>query len=299
VSRSRTLSWIVPCLLTTAFASAEALARDNAGEVPVRDDVHIHYVDRGDDHQAPALLLIPGWGMDASIWNRQIADFSRMHRVVAIDPRSQGASTKTSEGNTPQIRAGDIDAVVKDLSLDRVVLVGWSQGVQDVAAYVDRFGTGRIAGLVLVDSPVAAGAAGITENPEAARLTFGRLALYAAHPREYLQGMMQAIFLKPVSEAEQQHRLQVALQMPIATGIAMLTQDMYGADLRPALKKFDRPTLIIAAASSPDLAAQKAMAAQIADARLVSIDDAGHGVFVDQPERFNDALREFLAGLKP
>ncbi|HJW46225.1 MAG TPA: alpha/beta hydrolase [Lysobacter sp.] len=291
--------WLAICLLTTIPVNAIADDASRSGEVVVSDDVRIHYVHQGRNDSAPALLLIPGWGMDASIWSRQIAEFAKTHRVVAIDPRSQGASSKTSDGNTPQTRAGDIDAVMRKLSLDRVVLVGWSQGVQDVAAYVDGFGTARIAGLVLVDSPVAAGAAGVAENPKAAQLTFERLSIYAAHPREYLQGMMQAIFIQPMPEAERQRRLQVALQMPVTTGIAMLTQDLYGADLRPALRKFDRPTLVIAAASSPELAAQEGLAAQIPGATLVRIDDAGHGVFVDQPGRFNDALRGFLARLEP
>lgn len=295
---SRAYPWIVFCLAAFLAGPAGSVTTAGAGDVRVAEGVRIHYVEHGDGN-APALLLVPGWGTDASIWDHQIAEFSRTHRVVAIDPRSQGASTKTSEGNTPQVRAGDIEAVMRELSLDRVVLVGWSQGVQDVAAYVDRFGTGRLAGVVLVDSAVSAGATGITENPRAAQLTFERLSLYAAHPREYLQGMMQAIFVQPAPEAEQRHRLQVALQMPVSTGIAMLTQDLYGADLRPALKKFDRPTLVVAAASSPELATQKAMAAQIKDARFVGIAEAGHGVFVDQPERFNKALRNFLAGLEP
>lgn len=297
---SRCHPWYLSGLLTVLLGTVPmgAFAEDIIDEVAVAGDIRIRYVERGDDHNAPVLLLIPGWSMDASIWNNQIAEFSHTHRVVAIDPRSQGASTKTSEGNTPHGRAGDIDAVMRKLSLDHVVLVGWSQGVQDVAAYVDRFGTQRIAGLVLVDSPVAAGAASIQDEPEAARTTFERLSIYAAHPREYLQGMMQAIFLKPVTEAEQQRRLQIALRMPVATGVAMLTQDLYGADLRPALAKFDRPTLVVAAAASPEFAEQAAMASRIANARLVSIEDAGHGVFVDQPERFNAALHEFLAALK-
>jgi hypothetical protein len=117
--------------------------------------------------------------------------------------------------------------------------------------------------VVLVDASVASGAAGIVENPEAAQATFARLSLYAAHPRGYLQGMMQAIFRRPVPQEDQQRRLRIALQMPVSTGIAMLTRDLYGADLRPALKKFDRPPLVIAAASSPELASQQAMAAQI------------------------------------
>lgn len=290
---------LLAALLSTIPATAISDDASRSGEVVVSEDVRIHYVHQGRDHSAPALLLIPGWGMDASIWNRQIAEFAKTHPVVAIDPRSQGASSKTSDGNTPQARAGDLDAVMRKLSLDRVILVGWSQGVQDVAAYVDNFGTARIAGLVLVDSPVAAGAAGIVENPKAAQLTFERLSIYAAHPREYLQGMMRAIFIQPMPESEQQRRLHVALQMPVTTGIAMLTQDLYGVDLRPALRKFDRPTLVIASASSPELATQEGVAAQIPGATLVRIDDAGHGVFVDQPERFNDALREFLVRLEP
>lgn len=277
-------------------ASPEVLAR--SGDVPVADDIRIHYLDAGTSRDGIALMLIPGWSMDATIWAAQIAEFSRTHRVVAIDPRSQGQSSKPTQGNTPRARAGDIAAVMEHLSLDRVVLVGWSQGVQDVAAYVDRFGTSRIAGLVLVDSPVSSGAASVTENPQATRLTLERLSLYASHPREYLQGMLQAIFITPVPEAEQSRRLQIAMQMPVNSGIAMLTQDLYGEDLRPALRKFDRPTLVVAADGSPELDSQTAMAAGIEQATLVRIKDAGHGVFVDQPQRFNQALRMFLSGLE-
>lgn len=264
----------------------------------VAGDIRIHYLDEGTSRDGIALMLIPGWSMDATIWAAQIAEFSRTHRVVAIDPRSQGQSSKPTQGNTPRARAGDIAAVMEHLSLDRVVLVGWSQGVQDVAAYVDRFGTSRIAGLVLVDSPVSSGAASVTENPQATRLTLERLSLYASHPREYLQGMLQAIFITPVPEAEQSRRLQIAMQMPVNSGIAMLTQDLYGEDLRPALRKFDRPTLVVAADGSPELDSQTAMAAGIEQATLVRIKDAGHGVFVDQPQRFNQALRMFLSGLE-
>jgi len=287
--------WLIAGLLLASTSTVCA----GSGDVTLADNVRIHYLDEGAGNDGPTLLLIPGWSMDAAIWTPQIAEFSRTHRVVAIDPRSQGRSSKPDAGNTPRGRAVDIEAVMEQLALDHVVLVGWSQGVQDVAAYVDRFGTRRIAGLVLVDSPVSSGAAGITENPQAARLTFERLSLYAAHPRDYLQGMLQAIFLAPTPEPEQQRRLQTALQMPVSNGVAMLTQDLYGEDLRQALRKFDRPTLVVAASGSPELAAQEAMAAQLDRATLVRIDHAGHGVFADQPQQFNAALRAFLSDLDP
>lgn len=291
----RRAPWCLCLLAILALpAMAAPLARDS--QAISADSVPIRYVDRG-EKTASTLLFVPGWGMDTSVWDAQISAFSKTHRVIAIDPRSQGASGQTAEANTPEARAGDIDAVMRKLSLQRVVLIGWSQGVQDVAAYVDRFGTQRIAGLVLVDSAVSAGAAGIEENPAAARQTFERLATYAEYPKQYLEGMMKAIFIQPMSDEKLRHLVDTALKTPVSVGIANLTMDLYGADRRLALKKIDKPTLVVAAASSPELAAQQAMAKQIAAAKLVSIEGAGHGVFVDQPERFNLVLREFVIGV--
>ena len=79
-----------------------------------------------------------------SIWRDQIRLFASDGRVLAIDPRSQGDSTKTDEGDTPEQRARDYRALLSSVHAGPMVLVGWSQGVQDVAAYVDQFGTDGI-----------------------------------------------------------------------------------------------------------------------------------------------------------
>jgi len=52
------------------------------------------------------------------------------------------------------------------LHVSQAVLVGWSQGSQDVAAYIQQFGTDSIAAVAFVDSPVAAGASEIEVNKE-------------------------------------------------------------------------------------------------------------------------------------
>lgn len=292
----RTLILTGSLLLFGALASGPAAAAEGyaAGSVPAADGTRIHYVDNGRTDAASVLVFVPGWGMDHTIWDAQLAAFGEGHRVVAMDPRSQGASQQSGSGNTPEVRAGDIEALLATRKLDGVVLIGWSQGVQDVAAYVERYGTGRIAGLVLVDAAVSRGAGGATADPQAAQRFLEMMAVYAAHPREYLRGMMGAIFVKPLEAPRVERRVEIAMRTPVSTGVAMLVADMYGVDRRGALKKFDRPTLIVAAASSDELAAQKATAEQVPGARLEVIADAGHGVFVDQPEAFNTALREFL-----
>ena len=286
-------------MLSALVANVAGAAEPWSGQsLNSTDGTRIHYVDNQRVSEAPVLVFVPGWGMDYTIWEAQLTAFAGGHRVIAMDPRSQGASQQSGGGNTPEVRAGDIEALLAAQDLKGVVLIGWSQGVQDIAAYVDRYGTGRVAGLVLVDAAVSRGAAGAQSDPQAARRFLEMMAVYAAHPREYLQGMMGAIFVKPLSAQTLEHRVDTALRTPVSTGVAMLVADMYGVDRSGALKKFDRPTLIVAAASSDELAAQKAAAAQVPGATLEVVAEAGHGVFVDQPEAFNAALRRFLETLQ-
>jgi microsomal epoxide hydrolase len=286
-------------LLALLVASVSlAGTRFSDGFVTMPDGARIHYVQAGTEHDAPTLLFIPGWTMDTGVWKAQMEAFASSHRVIAIDPRSQGQSSKTPDGNTPEQRARDLAVLMDQLKLRHVVLIGWSQAVQDVTAYVGQSGTERLDGIVLVDAAVSSGPDFPRIHPQAARAILGRMAIYASHPRDYLQGMMQAIFLKPLSADEMRRMVEGSLRTPTSTGIAMLTMDMFAVDRRPILAKFDKPTLIIAAASSFELADQQAEAKKIPHARVVVVHDAGHGVFHDQPRVFDRALSDFLARLR-
>jgi microsomal epoxide hydrolase len=280
-------------LLVSGWCQAAAFSD---GFVTMNDGARIHYVEGGKGHGA-TLLFIPGWTMDASVWHVQMATFAPNHRVLTIDPRSQGESSKTPDGNTPEQRARDLASLMEQLKLEHVVLIGWSQGVQDVAAYVSQSGTARLDGIVLVDASVSSGPDFPNVQPQAAKTILGNMAIYAAQPRAYLQGMIQAIFRKPLGANEMKRMVDGSLRTPTSTGIAMLTLDLFAVDRRPVLAKFDKPTLIIASATSFELADQQAEVKRMPDARAIVIQNAGHAVFHDQPEKFERALREFLAKL--
>ena len=282
------------CALFAALGCSAAEFRQ--GFVTVADGVRIHYVDAGAG-RGRTLLFIPGWTMDASVWQEQMQHFAPGHRVIAIDPRSQGESTRTPDGDTPEQRARDLAALIGRLKLDHVVLVGWSQGVQDVAAFVAQSGTSKLDGIVLVDAAVSSGPDIARLHPQFAKTVLGNMAIYAAHPRDYLRGMMQAIFRKPLGADEMKRMVDGSLRTPTGTGIAMLATDMFAVDRRPALAKFDKPTLIVAAGNSFELADQQAEARRMPHAQAVVVRDAGHGVFHDQPQAFDQALEKFLAGL--
>ncbi|MGH8175762.1 MAG: alpha/beta fold hydrolase [Steroidobacter sp.] len=274
--------------------SIPAVAQTSEGDIEVGDGVRIHYVEGGDRYARTTILFIPGWSTSSAIWQDQMIRFGSIARVVSIDPRSQGRSTITTQSNTPEQRARDMHRIIGSLALSNIVLVGWSQGVQDVAAYAAAFEGDAIRGYVLVDAPVGAGAAASVARPEALKQQLERLVVYQQHPREYLYGMMNAIIRSPEGRKRIDEYVTIALRTPPDLGVSMLLMDFIAYDRRPALSKFNRPTLIIAAADSGEIEAQREMSRQIRDARFETIDGAGHAVFIDQPQRFHSLLADFV-----
>jgi len=109
--------------------------------------------------------------------------------------------------------------------------------------------------------------------------------------------MMHAIISKPQSDEAMKEFVSTGMKTPPDIGVGMLVADMFGVNRTPALKKIDCPTLIIASAKSFELSRQQSAANQIPHARFEKIDDAAHTVFIDQPDRFNQLLKSFLANL--
>jgi microsomal epoxide hydrolase len=264
------------------------------GFVQVEQSVQIHYLDSGTRTKGPALVFIPGWRFPATIWKSQIDHFGSLRRVIAIDPRSQGESTKTSDGNTPEKRAGDIHELIKKLALPQVVLVGWSQGVQDVAAYITQFGMENVAGVILVDSAFSAGPAAIGQRTKASEEELRMLGFFSEHPLEYSRGMMPFMFKKTHDKDSMDALVKATMQTPASTAVSMLVTDMFTVDRRPALSMMTKPVLIVAAADSPDLDLQKEMHSRVKESELVVMEGVGHALFVDDPATFNQAVDAFL-----
>jgi non-heme chloroperoxidase len=282
--------------LSAAVVRAD-LASLRERKVDVGESVSLRVIEAGKPGDEAALVFIPGWSTGADIWRHQIDTFAKTHRVISFDPRSQGESTKTTSGNTPERRAQDLHSLLERLHVQQPVLIGWSQGVQDIAAYVERYGTKDLAGIVLVDAAVSDGADGMAARPEETAAQFKMFAVYQAHQREYLDGMMRAIISKPPSDGAIEGLVGTGMKTPPDIGVEMLVADMFGVNRTSALKKIDCPTLIIASAKSDEFARQQTAANQIPHARFEKVDDTAHAVFVDQPDRFAELVTDFIAKL--
>ncbi len=278
---------LVFALAPTASAQARPSPATRSGFVTTPDGLRIHYLEVG---RGSTILFVPGWTMPAWIWEQQIKHFSKTHRVVAMDPRSQGQSSRPTEGHYPAARARDIKAVVDQLRLAPVLLVGWSMGVTELAAYVDQFGTDSVAGLVLVD-----GYAGADFDPNLTPKMWQWAAGFQKDRRKQTEAFVRSMYKKPQSEEYLKRVTEASLRTPTNSAIALFV-GMFTSDYRPALAKIDKPALLVVA-QSLRVALYQDMQKRIPGSQIEIFEGVGHALFVDEPERFNSLLDEFLKSL--
>ena len=84
-----------------------------------------------------------------------------------------------------------------------------------------------------------------------------------------------------------------ALRTPTHAALALM-MGYLTSDYRPVLARIDKPTLILVAGRAPEHELKLALQKQIAGSELEVFDDAGHAMFVDEPERFNRSIEKFL-----
>jgi pimeloyl-ACP methyl ester carboxylesterase len=283
-SRSLAATALLALLATVPVCEAKPAVKEAFLTLP--DGAKIHYLEAG---QGTPIVFIPGWTMAADIWESQIAYFSKSHRVVAYDPRSQGRSSKTPEGSYPIARGADLHSILDQLHLDQATLVCWSMAAAECAAYVDFYGTDQISGLVLVD-----GFVGNLADPQRAAGTLQYITQVQKNRRALTDSFVRSMYKKPRSEEYLKHILEESLQTPTDTAIALFVGTL-AWDGSKALAKIDKPTLL-AVTENPFMATYEKMHAAIAGSRM-EVFQSGHALFVDEPEKFNKLVEEFVGSL--
>jgi non-heme chloroperoxidase len=118
--------------------------------VKTKDGAEIFYKDWG---AGQPVVLSHGWPLSADSWESQMLFLaSNGYRVVAHDRRGHGRSTQTWDGNEMDTYADDLAAVMNALDLQKAVVIGFSTGGGEVARYIGRHGTKRVAKAGLVSA---------------------------------------------------------------------------------------------------------------------------------------------------
>src|SRR5216110_2644155 len=124
------------------------MSKSNSSTITAKDGAEIYYKDWA---KGPVVTFSHGWPLSSDAWDGQML-FLAEHgfRAVAHDRRGHGRSTQASAGNDMNGYADDLAAVIEALDLHDVSLVGHSTGGGEVARYIGRQGTKRVAAAVLI-----------------------------------------------------------------------------------------------------------------------------------------------------
>src|SRR5207342_905378 len=116
--------------------------------ITTKDGTEIYYKDWG---EGPVVTFSHGWPLSSDAWDGQMLFLVQNgFRVIAHDRRGHGRSSQASSGNDMNGYADDLAAVIETLDLKDAMLVGHSTGGGEVARYIGRHGTKRVAKAVLI-----------------------------------------------------------------------------------------------------------------------------------------------------
>ncbi len=268
--------------------------------IKTTDSTEIYYKDWG---SGQPVVFSHGWPLDADAWEDQMFFLaSKGYRCIAHDRRGHGRSSQPWTGNDLDTYADDLAALVDALNLREAIHVGHSTGGGEVARYIGRHGTKRVAAAVLV-SAISPLMLKTPANPEGLPLeVFDKLRAGVQADRSQFFKDLSAPFYganRPGSNVSQGVRDEFWLQGMIAGFPACYDciKVFSETDTTEDLKKFDVPTLIIHGDDDqivPIVAAAIKSSKIVRNAQLKIYEGAPHGLPTTHKDRLNADLLEFI-----
>jgi len=268
--------------------------------VEVAPGVKLHVNDYG---TGKPVILIHGWPYTAAMWEYNIdALIAAGFRVIAYDRRGFGCSSKPWNGYDYDTLADDLKAIIEELKLTHVTLVGFSMGGGEVARYFSRHGGKHVVKAALISSicpymlKTEANKNGVDQK------VFDDILKSLANDRiAFLDSFGKDFFgvtpiSHPISGPLLEHfNCMGAVAMPRAT--IECVKAFSTTDFRGEISAINVPTLIIHGDSDrtvPIAATSEEAAKKIANNKYLVYKSAPHGLFYTEREKFNVDLVNFL-----
>jgi peroxiredoxin len=264
-------------------------------------DVDLYYTDQG---SGQPVVLIHGFPLNGESWGKQQAALlDAGYRVIAYDRRGFGASTKTGSGYDYDTFAADLHALMEDLELTDAVLVGFSMGTGEIARYLSRYGSGRVAKVAFLGS-LEPYLLKTDDNPG------------GAGPQDFFDGIAQSAredryafiagFYKDFYNLDDnlgtrisQEALDASIQIANSAGNTAIAAAplTWPTDFRGDIPAIDVPALIVHGTADnilPIDVTGRRFRELLPNATYIEIEGAPHGMLWTHAAEINEALLAFL-----
>lgn len=260
------------------------------------DGARLYYEDNG---EGIPILLVPGFMCTTRFYDRNVPELSKKYRVITMDSRGYGLSSKTLQGNNLNRHAEDIKELIDFLELENVVLMGWSLGASVVCTYAERFQEHRLAAIGLIDAFLSPFAHGEWNQYKFAgykvkEYISGR-SLWFTDPDKYNQYFFDTVGCDELTEQDKKWILEeISLTMPW-TGIE-LHLDTCHTDAISYVENFKVPAVVFAGNSKamPASVSEEACRRMKCEHEYHYYDHGGHMFFYIDPDTFNRQVDEFI-----
>lgn len=241
----------------------------------------------------PALVLLHGIGSGSQSWRGQFAGLSNAYRVIAWDAPGYGGSEALSDEAPPASRySGSLAGLLDVIGIARAHLVGHSLGAMMAASFCRLFGS-RVATVTLADPAGGYGSAADAVRKE--RLEARMHLIDVLGPEGMARERAQAL-LSPDAPPEALQAVSDVMRGLNPPGYRQAARLLCSGDIFADLAHIAAPALVLCGSAdtvTPEEGCRK-IAAAVRGAVYRSLPGLGHACYVEDPEAFNAAMREFL-----
>jgi non-heme chloroperoxidase len=273
-------------------------------KITTKDGTQIYYKDWG---QGQTIVFSHGWPLSADAWEDQMIFLAgRGYRCIAHDRRGHGRSDQPWDGNDMDTYADDVAELVTALDLRDAIHIGHSTGGGEVARYIGRHGTERVAKAVLIGA-VTPLMLKTKSNPGGLPIdVFDQIrAGVLADRSQFFKDLSIPFYGANRAGAKVSQGLRDSFWMQGMLAGHKAVYDCIKAfsetDLTEDLKKFNVPTLILHGDDDQivPISASALLSAKIVkDSKLVVVPGAPHGMCSTLKDRVNEELFNFIGKSK-
>lgn len=241
--------------------------------------IELYYEQHG---EGEPIIFSYGWLDDYSVWNYQIEELAKDHRVILYDHRGHGKSDKPKGDYSIETLANDLHTIIQNLNLERANLVGFSMGGEAAIVFTLRHPS-KVTKLILV---------GTTAKMSWPMHFLGFLTSILPY-RTILAIVSRAKYYRP-SRQTIDSNISRAMQVPRDIAYECL-REINKYDTRSKLSQIEVPTLIIIGEKDrPNFKGSQYLNREIKGSKLKIMAHAGHTVMIEKPNEFNRLVQHFI-----